>query len=167
MITIADLEAFLQQDLNDYQAEAQAAIDGATAVVRNECRRTFTLVEDDEITLHWRPNIVLPNPPVQSISSFTVDGVTSEYERDEHGRLVPGLIGDVVTVTYTHGYANIPEDVRLVALRIASRIFKNPMGRISYSNDTLNYQGASDISPRILTGDEKMTLKRYKTQKAQ
>lgn len=77
------------------------------------------------------------------------------------------MIGDAVTVVYTHGYQNVPEDVRLVAVRIAARIFKNPLGRTSYNVDTANYQGASDVSPRILTGDEKMVLKRYKVQKAQ
>lgn len=167
MITVADLEAFLQQDLSEYQAEAQAAVAQGAAVVRAECRRTFDLIEDETVTLNWRPNLTLPNPPVLSISSFKVDDVNSEWERDEHGRIIPSLIGDVVEVTYSHGYATIPEDVRLVAVRIASRIFKNPTGRVSFSNDSLNYQGTTEVSPRILTGDEKMILRRYKVLKAQ
>lgn len=168
MIAISDLEAFLQQVLEpDYSVEAQAACDMATSVVEEHCKRTFAQVADDELTLRWRPSIVLPNPPTTSITSFEVDGVAAGYEIDDSGRIWPAVRGDVISLTYTHGYATIPDAVRLVALRIAARIFKNPQGRVSYSADNLQYQGAPDVSPRILTGDEMSMLRRYRLHQVQ
>lgn len=168
MIAISDLEAFLQQDLSDYQVEAQAACDQASAVVQDYCKRSFALVEDDVLTMRWRPSIVLPDPPVTQISSFEIDGEAAPYEIDESGRLWPMARGEEIVITYTHGFATIPETPRLVAIRLASRIFKNPTGKVSYSADTMNYQGVSDVSPRILTGDEMATLnRRYRLKRAQ
>lgn len=168
MIEISDLEAFLQQDLTDYQVEAQAACDQATAVVEDYCKRSFAQVENDERTMRWRPSIVLPDPPVTEITSVTVDGQASEYDLDASGRLWPATVGDQITIVYTHGYATIPDTVRLVALRLASRIFKNPNGRVGYSVDGQSIQTAADVSPRILTGDEMATLnRRYRLKKAQ
>ena len=169
MITISDLEAFLQQNLiDDYETEAQAACDQATAVVEDYCKRSFAQVEDDEITMRWRPCILLPNPPVTNIASVTVDDEAAEYELDFSGRLWPKTRGEQITITYTHGYVTIPDTVRLVALRLAARIFKNPNGRVSYSVDGQSIQTASDVSPRILTGDEMATLnRRYRLKKAQ
>lgn len=168
MIAISDLEAFLQQDLTNYPVEAQAACDQASAVVEDYCKRSFAQVEDDEITMRWRPSILLPDPPVTAITSVTVDGVASEYDIDASGRLWPATQGDQITIVYTHGFVTIPDTVRLVALRLASRIFKNPTGRVSYSVDGQSTQGATDVSPRILTGDEMTMLnRRYRIKKAQ
>lgn len=167
MITVEDLGLYLQQDLTDYEAEAQAAIDDASSVVRDYCKRTFTQVTDEQITLHWRPALILPNPPVTTISSFEIDGVAATYDRDASGRLWPTSIGKEVTVTYTHGYTTIPDTVALVVKRIAARIFKNPTGRTSYSADTMSYQSSPDIAPRVLTGDEMAALRTYRLRAAQ
>jgi len=167
MLTISDLENFLQQDLTDYEGEANQAIEMAAAVVEDYCRRSFTLVEDDEITMRWRSSIVLPNPPVAVISSFEIDGTAASYEIDDSGRLWPSSRGDEIVIVYTHGYANAPDTVRLVAVRLAARIFKNPLGRVTFSADNMNYSGAMDTSPRILTGDEMAILRRYRLNVAQ
>lgn len=168
MIAISDLEAFLQQKLTDYEVEAQAACDQASAVVEDYCKRSFAQVVDDVLTMRWRPCILLPDPPVTEIASVTVDDQPAEYELDLSGRLWPMTRGSQITITYTHGYATIPDTVRLVALRLAGRIFKNPNGRVSYSVDGQSIQTAADVSPRILTGDEMAMLnRRYRLKKAQ
>lgn len=167
MIAISDLEAFLQQDLTDYAEESQAACDQASAVVEDYCKRSFAQVVNDEITLRWRPSIVLPNPPVSIITSVEIDGTAAEYELDDWGRLWAMTRGSDIAITYTHGFATIPETVKLVAVRLAARIFKNPVGRVSYSVDGQSVQGASDVSPRILTSDEMRALSRYRLKRAQ
>lgn len=168
MIAIADLEAFLQQDLTDYPVEAQAACDMASAVVEDYCKRSFAEVEDDTLTLRWRPSVVLPNPPVTTITSVEVDGEPADYDIDPSGRIWPKVVGTEIAIVYTHGFATIPDTVRLVAVRLASRIFKNPTGRVSYNADNMNYQSAADVSPRILTGDEMAVLnRRYRLRRAQ
>lgn len=166
MIAISDLEAYLQQDLTDYGTEAQAACDQATAVVEDHCKRSFAQVENDAITIRWRPAIVLPNPPVTEITSVEVDGVASDYDIDDSGRLWMRSSGDQIAIVYTHGYETIPDTVRLVALRLAARIFKNPVGRVSYSVDNASMQMSQDVSPRVLTSDEMATLRRYRLHSA-
>lgn len=162
MLTIDDLARFLQQDLTDYEAEAQAAVDQAIGVVEAHCKRRFAQVVDDERTMRWRARIILPDPPVSDIASIKVDGVDSPYEIDASGNVWLGRSGSQVVITYTHGFASVPESVRLVAVRLASRIFKNPMGRVSYSAEGQNYSAAVDVSPRILTGDEMAMLRRFR-----
>lgn len=166
MIAVSDLEAYLQQDLSDYSVEAEAAIGQATGVVESYCKRTFAQVVDDELTMRWRTSIVLPNPPVTEIASVLVDGAAASYEIDDSSRLWPLVRGSEIAITYTHGYATIPETVKLVAVRVAARIFKNPSMRVNYSVDNASYQSAPDVAPRVLTGDEMAALRRYRLHSA-
>ena len=162
MIAVSDLEAFLQQDLSDYPTEAQAAVDQGIGVVEAHCKRRFAQVTGDVRTMRWRARIVLPDPPVSHISSITVDGIDCPYEIDATGNAWLGRHGSQAVITYTHGFATVPEAVRLVALRLASRIFKNPMGRVSYTSEGQTYSAAMDVSPRIMTGDEMAILRRFR-----
>lgn len=166
IITVPELEAYLQQDLTDYATEAGDAVDAASGAVEEHCRRKFAQVVDDEITMRWRPSILLPNPPVTEITVFQVDGVDSDYSIDVSGRIWPALRGDLIAVTYTHGFNPIPETPRLVAKRLAARIFKNPVGRVSYSVDNASMQMSQDVSPRVLTGDEMASLVKYRLRRA-
>jgi len=166
IITVAELEAYLQQDLSDYATEAGDAVAAASGAVEEHCRRQFGLVVDDELTMRWRPSIVLPNPPVVTVTSFQVDGVDSDYSIDESGRYWPRSTGEQISVTYTHGYDSIPETPRLVAKRLAARIFKNPVGRVSYSVDNASMQMSQDVSPRVLTGDEMASLVKYRLRRS-
>lgn len=163
LATVEELGSFLQQSLADFQTEADLAVQLSSAAVRSHCRRTFDYVAEDTISLPWRSRIFLPNPPVISIGEVTLDEVAIAYDLDGSGGLwIDGSAGATVAITYTHGFATIPDDVRLVVLRLAARIFKNPTGRVSYTADSLNYSGASDVSPRILTGDEIAILRRWR-----
>ncbi len=164
LATVEELGYFLQQSLAEYESEAEQSLALASAAVRAHCRRTFDYVEDDEIVLPWRPRIFLPNPPISSIASVEIDGIEVSYQRDPSGSIYPpDATSDTdVRIVYTHGFATLPDEVRLVTLRLASRIFKNPTGRVSFQADSLNYQGATDIAPRILTGDEAVTLRRWR-----
>lgn len=166
MIAVADLEAYLQQDLADYVVEAEAAIGQASAVVEAHCKRSFAHVVDDSLTMRWRPSVVLPNPPVIAVTSFEVDGEPAGYDIDDSGRLWPLVRGSQLEITYTHGYPVTPHAVRLVACRIAARIFKNPAMRVNYSVDSASYQSAPDVAPRVLTGDEMAVLRRYRLHSA-
>lgn len=169
LIKVADLEAYGQSTFTTdaHVWTAEAAIIQASAAVEDHCKRQFALVSDDEITLRWRPSIVLPNPPVIAVSVFQVDGVDADYSIDDSGRYWPRATGDQIAVTYTHGYATVPETVRLVVARVSNRIVRNPQMRSTYTGpDGLNYASASDVGPRILTGDEVTALRRYSLHKA-
>ena len=160
LVSPADLATYLQQDLSEYESEAEYAVALGSAAVRAFCRRTLTLVEDDERTFRWRPEIVLPDPPVIQVSSVIIGDESVEWDRDSRGRLlVDGCSDDDVTVTYSHGYAVLPAEAVMVAVRVAARTFKNPMGRTGYSVDGASYQYPGEVAPRLLTDDEKLMLK--------
>lgn len=169
LVSTADLATYLQQNLEEYESEASNAVELASAAVRAYCRRSFTFVADDERVMRWRPRIILPDPPVVDIRSVKIADKDVHWHRDLKGHLIiqrtPGLlVGHAnypypdVTVTYSHGYDTVPAVVAMVAVRIAARVFKNPMQRVTYNTDTMNYASSVDVAPRILTGDEQLML---------
>lgn len=134
---IHDLQYFLQLTIPpaSYPA-AQWAIDDATAIIQNYCRQQIEEVNGDTITLDVPRNatkIFLPELPVNSISSVVEDGETlvvgDDYILGQWGILYrvdqPWLEGiQIVEVTYSHGYHDIPDDIIGVCTRIASRIYQ-------------------------------------------
>lgn len=174
LATPDELEQHLQQGLGEYRATAidllSQVSDLARAVTGQQLTRGTSTVtirgtSDSELRL--------PQRPVVSVSSVTVDGdviAAGDY----------ALIGDVllnwrgwghrgvpVAVTYTHGWVTVPTDIKNVVLRAAGRAFKNPVGVLAemlaggYSA-TFDTQGNVG-GPRIFTGDEQMVLNRYRS----
>lgn len=173
LVSTADLATYLQQNLEEYESEASNAVELASAAVRAYCRRTLTYVVDDQRVVRWRPAITLPDPPIVDITSVQIAGQDVDWYRDVDGRLVvhaapPMVVPETnypypdVTITYTHGYVTVPAVVAMVAVRIAARVFKNPMQRVSYNTDQMNYATGVDVAPRILTGDEMLMLKPFR-----
>ena len=77
--------------------------------------------------------IFIPQIPVISVASVVEDGealvVTDDYILGQHGILhrvddywVVGI--QIVTITYTHGYAVIPDDIVGVCTRAAARAYQ-------------------------------------------
>jgi hypothetical protein len=137
--TIQDVEEFLQLSIEDdaaLAASCQRAITAATAAIRNYCHQYLELVEDDEWTFDVRParwNLLLPELPVVAVSAVLEDGealtVDDDYKLGLYGQLwrvgrrwEPGV--QIVTVTYDHGYATIPDDIVDVCTRAAARTYQ-------------------------------------------
>ena len=136
--TVADVADFLQLDISDADkaASCQRAITEATAAIRNYCRQYIEVVEDDEVTFDVRParwNLLLPELPVLEVSAVVEDDETltvdDDYQLGEHGQLwrvdrrwAAGV--QIVTVTYSHGYDPLPDDVVAVCTRAASRAYQ-------------------------------------------
>lgn len=112
---------------------AELALAGASGAVRAYCgwdltreTRTFELVGDGSALL------TLPTMELVSVSEVRISGVeldiTSGLTVLKRGQLVllGGWPGAVVEVDAVHGYATIPDVLRLVALTIAARIVNNP-----------------------------------------
>ncbi len=175
LISTNDLGMYLQQTLTDFENEARFAVEAASSAVRAYCRRSLSYVENDERTFRWRDAITLPDAPIISIESVKIDDTIVDWYRDFSGRIVASWSPSVenfistnnypypdVTITYSHGYVEIPEHIKMVTTRVAARMFKNPMQRTTYSADNLTYTTSSDVSPRILTLDEQMMLKPHR-----
>ena len=120
----------------DEAVSCQRAITEASAAIRNYCHQYIELVEDEAVTFDvwaacWR--LFLPELPVVSVASVVEDDealdVDDDYQLANHGQLV--RVGrrwpvgvQIVTVTYTHGYATIPDDIAAVCARAAARRFQ-------------------------------------------
>lgn len=134
---IEDVENLLQVDIpTDKRDSCARAITEASQVIRNYCKQTIELVADEVITLdcaEGRTRIFLPQIPVVSVASVVEDGETltagTDYKLGQYGIL--HRIGrywkagiQILTVTYSHGYAEIPDDVVGVCTRAAARIYQ-------------------------------------------
>jgi hypothetical protein len=132
--TIPDIEAFLQVEISTAAqiAAAERALVEATAAIRNYCHQYLERVEGDEITLDSPGGVrlFLPELPVIEVSSVVEDGedlaVDDDYKLGQHGILhrigrtwAAGI--QIVTIIYSHGYEQIPDDIVAVATRAASR----------------------------------------------
>lgn len=171
-----DLAAYLQRDpfTTAEEPSAQLALDIATSVVIERTGQTFDYVTNDVITLDTNggEDVFLPQRPVESVTSvttrargdsvITTQTVNTDYEvRGSRLRWVGlGYWPYEVTVTYTHGYPHIPDDVRGATLAVAAEIYGNPEGLSRSALDDSNDQHEwADDSPaeRML----KMVARRY------
>jgi len=141
LCAVSDVENLLQVEIDgdvDKVAYCQRAISEASAAIRNYCHQYIGLVEDESITLDvWAPrwNLVLPELPVVSVASVVEDGDTltegsdEDYVLAQYGQLIRRgrrwAVGpQIVVVTYSHGYDEIPDDVAAVCARAASRAYQ-------------------------------------------
>lgn len=137
--TVADVAAFLQVEISDAAkvASCERAITEASEAIRNYCRQQIDLVAGDQVALDVATSrctkLFLPELPVVSVAAVVEDGETlvegEDYQLGNFGILhrrngywAQGV--QVVEVTYTHGYASIPQDIVDVATRAASRAYQ-------------------------------------------
>lgn len=182
LVTTSELASFTQLTIpaGAVTAQAQAACDRATALVRAYCRRRITQTNESvTVTLtssmdyvvrgivdrHLLDTILLPETPVISITSITIGGqvVTGYTLRADGSILLPRGYpnGTTAAVVYVSGFAATDwrvEAARAVAVRIAARLWTNPDSRTSYTGpEALNYQSSPDLV-RLLTADERAML---------
>jgi hypothetical protein len=139
-----DLAVYLQRDLD--RSTAELALVTASAVVRRYCGWVLTettettVVHGDGTRLLRLPTLRLTD--VADVQLFgqsltATDWVTAaDMAEDEYTWTYPGLLLRAnpwpypapVTITYTHGYTDLPADIPLVALAFAARTVTNPEG---------------------------------------
>lgn len=136
---IQDIASFLQISISEPEqlAAANRGLVEATAAIRNYTRQYLELVEDDEITLDVQggSRLFLPELPVIEVSLVVEDGTTltagDDYKLGQYGILhrlggykwAAGI--QSVTVTYSHGYVELPDAIVSVATRAAARAYQS------------------------------------------
>lgn len=159
------------------EAQANALLDSASALIRAFCRRDFALHTDEVVELQGTHDraLRLPGLPVTDVSAVLLDGAVVDDWSLVGGTLwrphgwqvrydgVPSL----VSVTYTHGYSVIPEDVEAVALNMAQRGFTNADGALQglTVGDIREEYAASVVDARniaYMTREDKDALRRYR-----
>lgn len=184
LATVADVAARIGRTFTaEEEARVEALLTDASAAVRAYTGQTFDLVEDEEVRLRARNGAVkLPQRPVTGVAGVTsVDGDTVAFEWD-HSDLVyvtglnPYARFDVepfrsrdpwLDVTYTHGYATVPEDIVAVVCQIVGRAFGRPADATAVTQESIagysySIGGAAAQGPLGLMQNEREALDRYR-----
>jgi hypothetical protein len=120
---------------------AEMALQGPSRAVLSYCRRSRLVSGTDTVRLAGGVTIlILPGAPVTDVAQVLEDpdgaavDITSSVDWTPDG-LLSRFDGGYFArrhrwyeVTFTHGYEDIPEDVRNVVLRVAARAVSNPEG---------------------------------------
>lgn len=134
LATPTELAGFLQQDLDTYSATQ--ALDVASQAIRDHCGWTISeeTVTDKVLDSYGEHSIWLPTLLLTAVGSVVEKGTTltvvTDYDWTSYGRLIrsgrwPNEARSV-TVTYTHGYAIVPDSVKGICLAAAARRYQNP-----------------------------------------
>lgn len=182
LFTLAELASYLQRDIDTATATlAQSAGQGLVRAYtrQNIDTRTYTSTRVP-VTIHGeRYTVLLPQRPVTAVTSVTVNGTAyvagADYTWDGvNARLwLRYLAGSSTSfidewwavVTYTAGYATVPDAVKGVALSVAGRAYDNPRGIRSEAIDDYSATRAGaddDLAGVTLTAAEMAALRPYR-----
>jgi hypothetical protein len=165
----------------DVRADTLLAL--ASGLVAREARQTIEQVEDDSLTLRGTPEdrVRLPERPVTEVSSVTLagDALTEDtdwyLDGDELVRMpapsgatfphVPtsgwGLPDEELVVVYTHGYATVPDALKVIVLEAVVRVWVNPGAVMSerYGSEQAVYATQGTPNGLLLTDAERQTVR--------
>lgn len=150
LATTDDVAAVSRAVPDSDTTKVERLLEMVSANVRRYVGLTFDLVEDDELTVYpVDSEVVMPEWPITEATAVQ-QGAAVTVEIGTSGRLyrlVNGLRQPwppyPVTVTYTHGWADIPLDVVQVVAEVVADQWNattaNPMGLSSASKDVGGY----------------------------
>lgn len=181
-----DLENRLGMDFNDDDhIRAASLLEMASGLVQDAACQRIELVEDDELSMPGTNSdrITLPERPVVSIASITIDGRELTEDTDWYlkgdtiYRFTSRWVGDwcgrgfgwprqPIVITYTHGYAehDVPSLVKTITLEAVQRVWDNPGGLIAERVGDTEVTFSSYNSPPqglMLTDREERKLRRF------
>lgn len=153
LVTVDELETHLGAAFSpEDRARAEQAITMASAAIQRYCNLVGLQQVTDTVVLRgvYGTDLLLPFGPVAAVSAVEVDGQAlgvNDYDvvRDELVRRAGwGGTSVEVEVTYTHGLAVVPDEVKAVCLDVAARSYANPTGVRSETIDgySVTYAGA-------------------------
>lgn len=177
LATYEDVATYMQDDKVDYFAVSQA-LEYATAIMQAHTRQRLFFVADDDVSLPWPRSgpIVLPERPVESIGRVQFSPAygtgwtlhTSSYVLLDGARVqfnapweASSYGGGMALVRYSHGYREIPPDLRAVAVGLAVRTLHQPTESLPETLDAYT-NPASTAGPAGLTDAERAILRRYR-----
>lgn len=151
LITPTELGVYLRDDTARTSPAGLLACSLASEWVRSYCGWPITYVEYQDYILNGSGGryVTLPTLMLLSIDTVQVDGVELSYPDDftfaDNGLVCrvnstwPDRLACVEIGGVTHGYdrAALPDGVRLAALSIAAREYKNPEGLAEVASGTV------------------------------
>lgn len=135
LASLTDLE--LVAGFEPDPARATRLLEMASAAVRRYCGRSFDYVEDDEVVVRTNADcrLRLPNGPVTALTAINgpIGDDATDLDIDDLTVDALGFVSGTFTcgsytVTDTHGYDPIPDDVAMVVAMVAARQLSNSLG---------------------------------------
>ncbi|QDY79790.1 hypothetical protein [Streptomyces qinzhouensis] len=171
LATVAELAAWMQREPAELPPGAPLVLDTASAIVRSEARQRFTRGTTMVALVARERVITLPQRPVLGVELVRVAGRvlrTDEYRVIPGGVLVLVPLGHLssVAVTYRHGYAETPGDVRAIVLTLAARVLNNPGDLRQESVGSVSVTYAAESIGASLAAIERDQLARYRPRAA-
>lgn len=173
LFDVEELARFLSRSL---ASEDQAYVLEETArlvsdLVRGYCRSTITAATST-VALAGGParRLTLPETPVMGVSAIAVDGAPlgpTDYSWRRSGTLWRasggwGSTESEVVVTYSHGWAEVPGDLRAVAMAASARLLPN-LAQVEWES-TDGYSVRGSFAGWTLS--ERLVLDRYRRKAA-
>lgn len=151
----------------------------ASASIQNYTRQDIELVAGDVVKLRggYSSDLWLPQRPVTAVTTVQIGSgaalSSGAFGWDRMGLLRrlsgnwiadnwSGANADVITVTYSHGYATIPDDIKGVCLSLAVRKWENPAGIGETTGEGDPGLSFARQTGFVLTAGEKKILDRYR-----
>lgn len=181
LATTDDLEARLGRELTAEEAgRAEAILADASAAVRSYTRQEFTSRESTVRLLPRDGRLLLPQRPVTAIDSVEdIDANAVSFEWDGLDEIrIRGFVGDgfevdlldpyrarPIDVTYTHGFAEVPDDIVSVVCSVALRALSRAGEDSGFTGERLgnySYTLASPAGVSAILEDERSILNGYR-----
>lgn len=172
---IADVTAAMGRDLTpEENGRAQAILDKLSALFRTHSERTFTPATSTVRLMVRDGGIWLPERPVVSVASIADDdGVAvTAYTRIGAHIVTDLAAGTFLTITYSHGDADVPDLVRLTVAEAARRALLIPdeasAGANSHTLTTGSITEQTSFAPwaqggqAMLSPDDIATARRFR-----
>lgn len=170
LCTPAQVAQALGYDLTPAQTQQiMVIIRQVSSAINSYCQKSWGATAEQVVTMQADEHgkITLRSTPVTDVTFVKdVEGVDNGNWTFDGTREISGLEGlETVTITYTHVPAMVPDDVRDVALAMATRQSANPAGirqetvgsiSVTYAS---TFGNAGSITPSAL---EQMVLDRYR-----
>jgi hypothetical protein len=145
LASVAQLAAYLQQPLVDTDPSALLMLTIASGMVRDYLQQGITAITGDVVQLDpINGYVLLPELPVSAVTLVeTLDGgvwtvrPVTAYTVARRLGMIKSAPGNSIAwptdpeswrVTYSHGYATVPDSLAGVALGVAARTYSTPAG---------------------------------------
>lgn len=133
LITTDELAAFMGRTFTETEeAQAQMFIDSVSLIIESETGVSFSAVDDEEIRIQadGYGMIELSAKPISEVTIYDIDETTAlTYGTWDGLATVYGLQpNQVVDIIYSHGYTEVPGDIKAVCYGVCSRMMYNPGG---------------------------------------
>lgn len=149
----------------------QKELDAATRAIQDECRWHIAPQESKTFrrTGPYEDQVWLPAMEITAITAANLDNevVTDlpsiEFDRDTGWT---NLSGRIITVTFTSGFATVPEDIVTLTLQVAARALGSPLGLVREQAGTVSVThsqpGFNVAGGTVLLTHEKDQLAAYR-----